>query len=153
MTEASFTIPPAVEFAQRAAEKRAAEAQRRRELHDTGDSQRAALIESLLGPQDLKVDEVLRRAATLIRSASDQGLNEVLAFRYPCEILADHGRAIVGNDPDWPSSLRGRPQILYNIWREHLKPLGYGLRAEILDYRNDVPGDAGSFLFWGGSSD
>ncbi|MFT0893070.1 hypothetical protein [Pseudochelatococcus sp. G4_1912] len=153
MTEASFSLPPATEFAHKAAEKRAAEEERRRQMHEIGDTHRAELIETLLGPQEINVDEVLRRAATLIRSASDQGLNEVLAFRYPCEILADHGRAIVGNDPDWPSSLRGRPLVLFNIWREHLRPLGYGLRAEILDYRNDVPGDAGSFLFWGNSGD
>lgn len=153
MTTATYAIPPAEEFARKAAEKRAAEEERRRQLNQSGDTQRAELVASLLEPQNLDVNEVLKRAAALIRSASDQGLNEVLAFRYPCEILADHGRAIVGNDPEWPKELRGRPLVLFNIWKEHLKPLGYGLRAEILNYRNDLPGDAGSFLFWGHSTD
>ncbi|MGI6246085.1 MAG: hypothetical protein ACOYJQ_09990 [Pseudochelatococcus sp.] len=152
MSSEAFSLPPAAEFAKKAQERREAERERLRQLHATGDVQRAELINSLLHTDRIDVEEVLRRAGTLIRSASDLGLNEVLIFRYPSETLEDHGRAIIANDPEWPGTLRGQPLALFNVWRERLKPLGYGLRVEILDYRNDLPGDVGSYLFWGGNS-
>lgn len=149
MTSGAFSLPPATEFARRAADKRAEEEERRRQLHATGDIQRAELIDSLLQPKDIAVEEVLKRAAVLIRTASEHGLNEVLTNRFPAELLTDHGRAIIAGDPEWPSTLQGQPQLFYGIWHERLRPLGYGLRVEIIEYRNDLPGDVGSFLFWG----
>lgn len=151
MTDNAFDLPPAAEFARRAADKRAEEEARRRQLHETGDTQRAELIASLLHPKEVALEEALRRVSVLVRAASEHGLNEVLINRFPSETLADHGRAILAGDQDWPETLQGQPRILYEIWREHLKPRGYGLRVEIVDYRNDLPGDVGSFLFWGTS--
>ncbi|MFC0217166.1 hypothetical protein FHS82_000918 [Pseudochelatococcus lubricantis] len=151
MTSEAFSLPPATEFARKAQEKREAERERLRQLHATGDAHRAEIVDSLLHADAINVDEVLRHTSTLIHAASEQGLNEVLVYRYPSETLMDHGRAIIANDPEWPETLRGQPLGLYNVWREHLKPLGYGMRVEILDYRNDLPGDVGSFLFWGSS--
>lgn len=149
MTDSAFNLPPATEFARRAADKRAEEEARRRSLHETGDTQRAELVASLLKPKEVIVEEALKRVSVLVRTASEHGLNEVLVNRFPSETLADHGRAILAGDSDWPDSLQGQPRMLYEIWRDHLKPLGYGLRVEIVDYRNDLPGDVGSFLFWG----
>lgn len=151
MTDNTFDLPPAAEFARRAADKRAEEEARRQQLHQTGDTQRAELIDSLLQPKEVAVEEALRRVSVLVRTASEHGLNEVLVNRFPSETLADHGRAILAGDPSWPDTLQGQPRALYDIWRDHLKPRGYGLRVEIVDYRNDLPGDVGSFLFWGTS--
>ncbi|MGV6872357.1 hypothetical protein ACUSIJ_06630 [Pseudochelatococcus sp. B33] len=149
MTDNAFNIPPAAEFAKRAADKRAEEEARRRHLHETGDTQREELVASLLKPKEVVVEEALRRVSVLVRTASEHGLNEVLTGRFPSETLADHGRAILAGDPEWPETLQGQPRVLYELWRDHLKPLGYGLRVEIINYRNDLPGDVGSFLFWG----
>lgn len=149
MTDNAFNLPPAVEFARRAADKRAEEEARRKQLHETGDTTRAELVASLLKPKEVVVEEALKRVAILIRTASEHGLNEVLTNRFPSETLTDHGRAILAGDSDWPQTLQGQPQVFYDVWREHLKPLGYGLRVEIIDYRNDLPGDVGAFLFWG----
>ncbi len=153
MTDNTFDLPPAAEFARRAADKRAEEDARRQQLHQTGDTQRSELIDSLLKPAEVAVEEALRRVAVLVRTASEHGLNEVLVNRFPSETLADHGRAILAGDASWPDTLQGQPRSLYEIWRDHLKPRGYGLRVEIVDYRNDLPGDVGSFLFWGTSID
>lgn len=149
MVDSIFDLPPAAEFAKRAAEKRAEEDARRQQLHETGDTQREELINSLLHANEIATEEALKRVSVLVRTASDHGLNEVLINRFPTEILTDHGRAILASDPEWPDTLQGQPRTLYNIWKEHLQPLGYGLRVEIIDYRNDLPGDVGAFLFWG----
>lgn len=149
MSSELFSLLSATDAAKRAQEKRTAEEERLRQLHATGDVHRAELIASLLNPDAVNVEEVLRRAAALIRTASEHGLYEVLAGRFPSETLSDHGRAIIANDPEWPSTLQGLPRALFDVWQEKLHPLGYGLRVEIIDYRNDLPGDVGSFLFWG----
>lgn len=149
MTDDAFDLPPAADFARRAADKRAEEEARRRELHETGDTQRAELIAALLQPKEVVAEEAARRVAALIRTASEHGLNEVSTGQFPSETLSDRGRAILVGDPSWPDTLQGRPRALYELWREHLKPLGYGLRVEIINYRNDLPGDVGVFLFWG----
>lgn len=151
MASQAFSFPPAAEFAQKAREKREAEQERLRRLRADGDPSRAELIAFLLQTDRLDVDEVLKHTLTLIRSASEHGLNEVLLGRFPSEVLLDYGRAIIAGDPEWPGTLRGQLRLMYDVWRDRLKPLGYGLRVEILDYRNDLPGDVGSFLFWGGS--
>ncbi|MFC0220348.1 hypothetical protein FHS82_003735 [Pseudochelatococcus lubricantis] len=151
MTSRDLIFPTATETAQNARQKREAEQERLRRFRASGDISvaRAELVESLLLPDDFKVDEAVRHVAILIRSASERGLIETLVYRFPSEVLADRGRAIIAGDADWPDSLRGQPLVMYNLWREHLKPLGYGLRIEILDYRNDLPGDVGAFMFWG----
>lgn len=149
MTTQAFSLPSAAEVARRARSVQEAEEKRLSQLHATGDAARAELIEALLQTDEFDVDEVLKRTATLIRSASERGLSEILVARFPSETLMDHGRAIIAGEPEWPGSLRGQPLVMYNVWRERLKPLGYGLRVEILDYRDDLPGDVGSFLIWG----
>ena len=32
--------------------------------------------------------------------------------------------------------------------RDHLRPLGFGFRAEVLEYPGGMPGDIGFFLTW-----
>jgi len=34
------------------------------------------------------------------------------------------------------------------FWQEHLQPLGFGLRAEVLEYSGGMPRDIGFFLTW-----
>jgi hypothetical protein len=51
-------------------------------------------------------------------------------------------------EPGWPETLQGRPRQGYLTWKEKLQPLGYHLKAQIVDWPNGVPGDIGLYLSW-----
>ena len=36
----------------------------------------------------------------------------------------------------------------YEFWHDHLRPLGFHLKAEVLEYPGGMPGDIGFFLTW-----
>ena len=42
--------------------------------------------------------------------------------------------ASTSQKPDWPDTLTGVPRQVYEVWKETLQPLGYGLKAEIVDW-------------------
>ena len=48
----------------------------------------------------------------------------------------------------WEMTLEGRPNFGYGFWRDHLRPLGFHLKAEVLD-PGGTPGDIGFILTWG----
>jgi hypothetical protein len=50
--------------------------------------------------------------------------------------------------PNWEETLEGRPKLGYEFWHDHLRPLGFGFKAEVLDYPGGMPGDIGFFLMW-----
>jgi len=45
-------------------------------------------------------------------------------------------------------SLVGVPLQLLQVWQEHLKPLGFRMSAEVLDYPGGMPGDVRLFRRW-----
>jgi hypothetical protein len=55
--------------------------------------------------------------------------------------------AINNFQAEWPTTLSRRRQLAYEFW-EHLKPLGFGLNAQILAYPGGFPGDVGLSLTW-----
>jgi hypothetical protein len=63
-------------------------------------------------------------------------------------MCTDRGRRINNFEPDWPQTLEGRPKAGYEFWHDHLRPLGFGLKAEILEYPGGIPGDVGFFITW-----
>ena len=48
----------------------------------------------------------------------------------------------------WESTLQGLPKELYEAWAKYFQPRGYKLRAEIVDFTGDRPGDVGMTLSW-----
>lgn len=83
-----------------------------------------------------------------VRHAAEQGRMEVLAMRFPSRLCCDHGRAINNAEPGWPDTLPGKAREFYETWERTGKPLGYHLRASILEFPDDLPGDVGLFLNW-----
>jgi hypothetical protein len=63
-------------------------------------------------------------------------------------MCSDRGRRINNSEADWEQTLEGRPKLGHEFWREHLQPLGFGLKAEVLEYPGGMPGDIGFFLTW-----
>jgi hypothetical protein len=42
----------------------------------------------------------------------------------------------------------GGPKAGHEFWRNHLRPLGFYHKAEVLEYPGEMPGDIGFFLNW-----
>ena len=80
--------------------------------------------------------------------AAERGQSEVQVYRFPNALCSDGGRRINNAEPDWHESLEGRPKFGYEFWHDHLRPLGFGLKAEVLEYPGGKPGDIGFFLTW-----
>ena len=50
--------------------------------------------------------------------------------------------------PEDRSTKRPSADGTSEFWREHLQPLDFRLRAEVLEYPESMPGDIGFFLTW-----
>jgi hypothetical protein len=113
------------------------------------DAERQALIERLTKPSGLSDEEVMKKAASIIQSAAKNGLTEVQVYRFPNTLCTDRGRAINQQEPGWENTLTGIPKEIYEFWDRRLRPLGYRLRVQVVDFSGGVPGDVGMTLRWG----
>lgn len=82
------------------------------------------------------------------QEAAARGEKDLLVCRFPSDVCTDGGRAINNALPDWPETLVGKPRDIYDLWEEHLRPLGFSLRARILEFPGGMPGDAGLIVSW-----
>jgi len=126
--------------------EKASEEQRKRQQEE---AEKKALIDRLSKPSGLSDAEVMKRAATIIERAARNGLTEVLVYRFPNVMCTDHGRAINQQEAGWETTLTGVPKEIYQFWDRELKPRGYKLRVQIVDFSGGVPGDVGMTLKWG----
>lgn len=125
--------------------RKAAEA----ELHrSAAEAEKRALIEQLKKPVGVSDEELSKRAADIIERAIENGLTEVQVFRFPSALCTDRGRAINQQERGWETTLTGLPKELYQFWKRHLQPRGYKLQAQIIEFPDGVPGDAGLTLKW-----
>lgn len=83
-----------------------------------------------------------------VKAAATRGESEMLIMRFPSELCSDRGRAINNAEPQWPETLVGQPRQFYEIWKERLEPVGYRLKAMIVEWPNGFPGDVGMFIAW-----
>jgi hypothetical protein len=125
---------------------KASEEMRRRANEE---AEKKALIERLIKPSGLSDEEVMKKAAVIIERAAKNGLTEVQVYRFPNTICTDRGRAINQQEPGWETTLTGIPKEIYQFWDRRLRPLGYRLRVQIIDFSGGVPGDVSMTLKWG----
>ena len=92
--------------------------------------------------------EAKTRINAAIQRAAQQGERQLLALKFPATYCNDQGRRINNMEPDWPSSLEGFAKKAYEYYMAELKPLGFKLTAQILDYPGGMPGDIGLYLRW-----
>jgi hypothetical protein len=90
----------------------------------------------------------LSEARARVLHAAENGLFEALVMRFPSALCADEGRAINNWRPDWPRTLPGKAREAHALWEKWARPRGFGLRAQILDYPDGMPGDVGLFVTW-----
>jgi hypothetical protein len=119
---------------------------------DQAEKARQELIEQMSDPIDLtpvRVQEIVTSLKSKLRSAAENNRTDLMVMRFPNALCTDKGRAINNSEAGWPETLIGRPRQAYEIWREHLAPLGFKLTAMIIDWPQGLPGDVGFFLDWG----
>lgn len=92
--------------------------------------------------------EAKTRINNAIRRAAEQGHYQIQALTFPASFCNDRGRRINNLEPDWPESLEGFAKKAYEFYIAELKPLGFRLTAQILDYPDGMPGNVGLFLSW-----
>ena len=119
---------------------------------DKAGQAREALIKRMAEPIDLtpeRLKEIVEPLKTKLRSAAERGQTELMVMRFPNSLCSDKGRAINNADPDWPDTLTGRPRQAYELWQNQLRPAGFRLSAQIIEWPGGFPGDVGFFLKWG----
>ncbi len=111
----------------------------------------AEQIKQLMKPIELTDEEFKERLANFmrrVRGAAEQGDRHILVLRFPSDLCTDRGRAINNVLPGWENTLVGVPKQMVQVWEEHLKPAGFRLSAEVLEYPHGMPGDIGLFCRW-----
>ena len=114
--------------------------------HEAAEAEKQALLDRLARPSGLSDDEVMEKAAIIVNRAVENGMTSVQVFRFPNHICTDNGRAINQVEEGWEQTLTGVPKEIYDFWQRQLKPRGYHMRFEIIDYPGGMPGDVGIFL-------
>jgi hypothetical protein len=141
-------LPMAKEIQKQAAIKEAEKADGQARAAAAAETERRALIEKLGKPSGLSEEEKVKLAATVIQRAVRNGLTEVQVYRFPNMLCTDKGRAINQLEPGWEKTLTGIPKEIFQLWTDHLKPRGYAIRYQVIDFSGGVPGDIGITISW-----
>lgn len=146
--ELSRLVPSAKSVMQKIAAAEADKASEEMRRRTREENEKKALIDKLSKPSGLSDEEVMKKAALIIERAAKNGLTEVQVYRFPNTLATDRGRAINQQEPGWETTLTGIPKEIYEFWHRCLRPLGYKLRVQIIDFSGGVPGDIGITLKW-----
>ena len=149
MSKIDDLIPRAKDIQKQAALKEAQKADEHAKRLAAAEAEKRLMIDKLSQPSGLSEEEKVKLASTVIQRAVRNGLSEVQVYRFPNSLCTDHGRAINQMEPGWETTLTGLPKELFQFWERHLKPRGYRLRCQIVDWPGGIPGDIGMTLVWG----
>ena len=141
-------LPKAKDFQKKLAVAEADKAAKEARKQADEDAEKQSLIEHLRGPSGVSDEEGIRRAVRVIERAVNNGLTEVLIYRFPNQLCTDRGRAINQGEPGWEKTLTGIPREVYSLWDRHFRARGYKLRVQIIDFPGGMPGDVGMTLSW-----
>ena len=148
-TDNKSPLPSAAQIMQRLAQVEAERASAALRAKAKEDEEKKALLDRLSKTSGVSDDDRMRRAAAIIERAARNGLHEVQVLRFPNSLCTDRGRAINNQEAGWEKTLTGLPREFYEFWERHLKPQGYKIRFEVVDFSTGVPGDIGLTLRWG----
>jgi hypothetical protein len=138
----------ATDLRRRMAEHEAAKAAEDAKRLEEQEARQKAVIEEFHKPPARTPEQLMTLVMHLVDRAAERGESEVQVYQFPSFLCADKGRAINNFESEWHKTLSGRPQLAYEFWEANLKPLGFGLKAQILDYPGGFPGEVGFFLMW-----
>jgi hypothetical protein len=69
-------------------------------------------------------------------------------MRFPSSFCTGGGRAINNLKLGGPKTLQGKAKAGMPFFEQHLRPLGYKVRAGILSFPDGIPWDVGLDLHW-----
>jgi uncharacterized protein (DUF1778 family) len=142
-------IPNATQIRKEAALKEAEKAQEYARIAAATEAEKRALIERLSRPSGKTEEEKIQLASTVIQRAVRNGLDEVQVYRFPNTMCTDKGRAINQQEPGFEKTLTGIPKEIFELWTDYLKPRGYRISYQIVDFPGGVPGDIAITISWG----
>jgi CBS domain-containing protein len=82
------------------------------------------------------------------QAAATHDENSFELIRFPCDLCSDGGRKIDVAEIDWPTTLRGEAAEVYTRWERELRPAGFRLRAQIVEYLEGIPNNIALSLAW-----
>ena len=142
-------IPSALQIREKSALEEAKKAEKYARLAAATEAEKRALIERLSAPSGKTEEEKVKLASTIIQSAVRNGLTEVQVYRFPNSLCTDRGRAINQQETGWEETLTGIPKEIYQLWADYLKPRGYRISYQIIDFSGGMPGDIAITIAWG----
>jgi hypothetical protein len=81
-------------------------------------------------------------------AAASHGEKSFELIRFPCDLCSDGSRKIDVAEADWPTTLRGEAAEVFARWERELRPAGFGLTAQIVEYFDGMPGNVALTLTW-----
>ena len=148
-TTADDILPSAADCLKKIAAVEAEKASEYMRKHAAAEAEKKELYERLEKPSGVSDDERMKRAAAIIKRAVDNGRTEIEVGRFPNTLTTDRGRAINQQEPGWENTLTGIPKEIFQLWADYLKPRGYRIGYQIIDYPGGVPGDIAITIAWG----
>jgi hypothetical protein len=142
-------VPSAKEVMEKIALAEAEEAEKQARMRAEAEAEKRALIDQLTKPSGISEEEAIRRATAIIERGMKNRQTEIEVIRFSNQLCTDKGRAINQQEPGWEETLIGEPKEMYHFWQKHLRPRGYKLKAQIVDFPDGLPGDIGITLRWG----
>ncbi|PAY07698.1 MULTISPECIES: hypothetical protein [Bradyrhizobium] len=149
MAQLDDLIPSATQIRKEAALKEAEKVDEYARLAAAAEAEKRALIERLSKPSGKTEEEKIQLAANIIQRAVRNGLTEVEVYRFPNSLCTDKGRAINQREAGWEKTLTGIPKEIFQLWSDYLKPRGYRIGYQVIDFSSGVPGDIGITISWG----
>ena len=143
-----FSLPTAQQVMEKLALAEAEKASEHLRTQAAVEAEKNLLLEKLTKPSGVSDEEALRRVANIIERAVSNGLTEVQVYRFPNSLCTDRGRAINQQESGWETTLTGLPKEMYEFWERQLRPRGYKIRFQIVDFPDGMPGDVGISLKW-----
>jgi hypothetical protein len=134
------------ELRKRAEGKAMAEAKKAFEAMRKAEDQKRELHEMFMSREVRP--EAMDRLMAAVTHAAEDGKSEFMVVRFPSSYLTDGGRAVNNFDPNWTKTLDGFAKRAFEFYEQHLRPHGYKMRAQVLDYPDGKPGDVGIFISW-----
>jgi len=95
--------------------------------------------------------EVWAKLLNHAQAAAAQGESSFELIRFRCDLCSDGGRKIDVAEIDWPTTLRGEAAEVYARWERELRPAGFRLRAQIVEYLDGIPNNIALSLAWAAS--
>ncbi|MGY4315587.1 hypothetical protein ACVWW1_004914 [Bradyrhizobium sp. JR3.5] len=142
-------IPNAMQIRKEAALKEAEKVDEYARLAAAAEAEKHALIDRLSKPSGKTEEEKIKLASTIIQRAVRNGMTDVQVYRFPNTLCTDKGRAINQMEAGWENTLTGIPKEIFQLWTDYLKPRGYRIAYQIIDFPGGVPGDIGITISWG----